>query len=144
MTWSIIVVVLVIAIVLIVVAAIKKAPMAKYPYRRKTPLFTKAERSFLGVLDQAVSGELRILGKVRVADVLTPEKGLPKSEWQSAFNRISKKHFDFLLCEPGGLDPICAIELNDKSHNRRERKARDEFLDKACEAAGIALHHFDA
>jgi hypothetical protein len=66
-------------------------------------------------------------------------KGLQKSLWQRAFNRINAKHFDFVLCRPSDLMPVCVIELNDKSHAKDSRKGRDEFLEKVCAVAGIPL-----
>ena len=56
------------------------------------PLYSPAERSFFGVLNRAVEGEAVVLGKVRVADVLRPTRGMNRSNWQKAFNRISSKH----------------------------------------------------
>jgi hypothetical protein len=65
-----------------------------FPYCRTDPLFTPAERSFFGVLKKAVGDHVEIFAKVRVADVINPQKGLSRSEWQIAFNKIAKKHFD--------------------------------------------------
>ncbi len=70
------------------------------PYDLQETLFSPAERSFLGVLDLAVGDQARVFAKVRVADVLTPETGMGKSKWQQAFNKISAKHVDYLLCHP--------------------------------------------
>ncbi|MBS1159834.1 MAG: topoisomerase [Proteobacteria bacterium] len=109
------------------------------PYVPGEGLFSAAERSFLGVLDQAVDGHFRVFAKVRVADVLSIAIGTPKSLRQKAFNQISGKHFDFVLCRLGDLKPVCAIELNDKSHEQAERKGRDKFLEDACAAAGFPL-----
>lgn len=50
----------------------KKEPGRIRLFRRRHKLFTAAERSFLGVLDQATAGRYRVFGKVRVADVLLP------------------------------------------------------------------------
>ena len=47
-------------------------------YILQEKFFTDAERSFLGVLDAISDNDWRILGKVRVADVITPQKGLDK------------------------------------------------------------------
>jgi hypothetical protein len=110
-----------------------------FPYVLGDALFTPAERSFLGVLDQAVGNDFRVFGKVRVADVVGVTKGVQKSHWQRAFNRISAKHFDFVLCRPSDLKPVCVIELNDKSHAKDARKGRDEFLEEVCTVAGIPL-----
>jgi len=133
--------------VIIAVAAIALAKFAKkseveftdYPYQKAGVLFTPAERSFLGVLNQAVEERGIVLGKVRVADVMIPKKGLSPSERQRAFNKISAKHFDFLLCDNNDLSVICAVELNDSSHQSSNRQKRDEFLKGACGAAGIPL-----
>jgi hypothetical protein len=108
-------------------------------FRQRKALFTPAERSFLGVLDQANAGRYRVFGKVRIADVLTPVTGLDKSAWRSAFNRISAKHFDFVLCDPHTLDVKAVIELNDKSHSSNLRIERDELVARACADAGLAF-----
>jgi ssDNA-binding Zn-finger/Zn-ribbon topoisomerase 1 len=110
-----------------------------YPYQKSDALFTPAERSFLGVLQQAVRDNAVIFGKVRVADVVEPKPGLGRSARQKAFNKISAKHFDFLLCDKEDLSVACAIELDDGSHNSKRRQERDEFLKGVCEAAGVPL-----
>ncbi|BBB33204.1 conserved hypothetical protein [Thermotomaculum hydrothermale] len=111
----------------------------KLPYRKKKSVFTPAERSFYGVLKGVLEGHADIFAKIRVADILTPLSRLDKSEWQKAFNRISGKHFDFVICDKNTLEVLCVIELNDKSHKSAKRMERDDFLRKACESAGIPL-----
>lgn len=119
-------------------------PDVGLPYVLGDRFFSPAERSFLGVLDQSVGSDFRVFGKVRVADVIAVEKGKPKSVWQRAFNRINAKHFDFLLCSTTDLRPVCAVELNDKSHDGEERKSRDQFLEEVCRKAGLPLVFFPA
>lgn len=109
------------------------------PYDLQETLFSPAERSFLGVLDLAVGDQARVFAKVRVADVLAPEGKMGKSKWQQAFNKISAKHFDYLLCHPTDLSFLCAVELDDSSHRHQKRKARDAFLKSACDSAGLPL-----
>lgn len=136
-----------IAIPILVIAVIIYAKLPKkrgaedtgYPYQNAGTLFSPAERSFYGVLSQAVAENAKIFGKVRVADVAVPKKGLSRSDWQKAFNKISRKHFDFLLCSNDNLSVICAIELNDSSHKTEKRIKRDEFLSGVCNAAQIPL-----
>lgn len=140
MIWILAVVVVAIALFILFKAQIKDGgDSADYPYQSAGALFSPAERSFYGVLNQAVGENALVLGKVRVADVLTPRKGLSRSEWQKAFNKISAKHFDFVLCKNDDLSIICAIELDDSSHNSKNRQKRDEFLKGTCEAASIPL-----
>ena len=47
-----------------------------YPYQKESTLFTAAERSFLGVLEQALQGQSRVFGKVRLIDVIKVKPGL--------------------------------------------------------------------
>ncbi len=118
--------------------------VAELPYRKLDLLFTKAERSFLGILNQALANEVEIFGKVRVADVLDVEAGLTPSDKQIAFNKISAKHFDFVLCDKKTLGILCVIELDDRSHNSKKRQQRDAFLVKACESAKMPFFQFKA
>lgn len=129
---------------ILVTAAKGTRSRAAFPYERQDVLVSRAERSFLGVLDQAVAGEYRVFSKVRVADVLKPRKGLDRSTWFKAFNQICSKHFDFVLCDPKTMQIKAAVELNDKSHKTRTRVKRDEFLLEACAAAGVPLLEFAA
>lgn len=134
------IVILVVAM-LILVALRQEAPAASngHPYQMEKALFTPAERSFFGVLSQVVGDRAQVLGKVRVADVITPKKGLSRSDWQKAFNKISAKHFDFLICNKDDLSVLCAVELNDSSHASKSRQQRDRLLDGACQSAGLPL-----
>jgi hypothetical protein len=49
-----------------------------------------------------------------------------------------------VICKPGDLTVMAAIELNDRSHKKPARSDRDALLEKACGSAGLALHQFDA
>lgn len=119
-------------------------PKEAFPYRLRGPLFTVAERSFYGVLAMAAGDTAIVFGKVRIADILEPEAGLNKSNWQTSFNKISRKHFDYVLCEPTDLSIICVVELDDKSHNSNKQKERDLFVEGACNKSGLTLHRFKA
>lgn len=112
-----------------------------FPYRRRKSLFTPAERSFLGVLEREVEGRYRVFGKVRLADLLEVF-GAAANERAAAFNRISAKHVDFVLCREGDLSVVAAIELDDASHAAPARQGRDAFLADACRAAGLPLLRF--
>jgi very-short-patch-repair endonuclease len=117
---------------------------AYYPYQKEPTLFTAAERSFLGVLEQALANEFRIMGKVRLADIVGVRPGLSNSERQTAFNKISAKHVDFAVFAPDDLSIQFAVELDDSSHGQKARQERDTFLDGVMNAAGIPLVRFPA
>lgn len=143
MSWNWLFVLFAVFVVFVVLAALKGkvsgAGSIGFPYQPAKPLFSAAERSFLGVLDQAVGPEHRVFGKVRVADVAAVKPGLGNSARQGALNRIAAKHFDFVICRSGDLSVVCAIELNDKSHASRKAQSRDELLANVCRAIGLPL-----
>lgn len=137
--WFIVPVILLVFVTVAKIAGKGKVKGAvSYPYVAAENLFTKNERAFLGVLEQAADA-YRVFGKVRVADVIGIRKGLSGSERQRASNRISQKHLDFVICHSHDLSVYCAVELDDKTHDRAERKSRDELLEKALAAAGVPL-----
>jgi hypothetical protein len=113
---------------------------AEFPYEKIGPVYTPAERSLLGVLEQILHpSHTRVIGKVRVADLLRTERGLSASRRQAAFNRISQKHVDFILCDPSTWEVIGVIELDDSSHSRADRQRCDRFLEGAFAAANVPL-----
>lgn len=138
--WVLIAVILAVGLLAVVAVASKKrgGPNASL-YQPAKILFTAAERSFLGVLDQAVGTEYRVFGKVRVADVASVKPGLSRSARQTALNRISGKHFDFIVCRADDLSVICAVELNDKSHSSKRAQSRDVFLANICRNISLPL-----
>jgi ssDNA-binding Zn-finger/Zn-ribbon topoisomerase 1 len=146
MIWLI--VVLVLLAIIAVVAKEKLQALAnklnENQYRKKETLFTQAEQKFLAALEEAVKGKYRIFGMVRVADVIEPIARSNTSVRQTAFNRIQAKHFDFVICDPTDLRVVAAVELDDSSHARRNRRDRDDFLNQACKSAGLSLLRFPA
>ncbi len=141
MSWIFIVFVTVVILAFVILKLLQRGVFKsdEYPYQSKGMLFSPAERSFYGVLSQAVGETAIVFGKVRVADVMVPKKVASRSEWQIAFNKISGKHFDFLLCDTNDLSVICAIELDDSSHQSKERMQRDVFLEGVCSSANVPL-----
>jgi len=146
MSWVVIILIIIaiFAIILIKLSQKHETKPTEFPYKKLDALFSPAERSFLGVLNQAVGSNAQVFGKVRVADVIVPKKGMSRSDWQKAFNKISGKHFDYLLCNKNDLSVLCAIELNDSSHNSKKRKDRDKFLEGACQSANVPLIQISA
>lgn len=132
-------VIIIVGVALLLALNKGKGASSQYPYQATKFLLSKAERSFYGVLSQAVGDTGLVFTKVRVADVITPRKGLNRSDWQKAFNAVSAKHFDFLICDPGDCSVKLAIELDDASHNSTKGQKRDKLLNAACESAGLRL-----
>jgi very-short-patch-repair endonuclease len=135
------------AVVIVVVQrllASRSGPASTFPYQKEWNLFSPAERSFLGVLEQAVGDQYRIMGKVRLADVIKVRFGMDRKDRQSAVNRIQSKHVDFMVCHANDLAVKYVVELDDQSHDRATRQERDAFVDQALQAAGVPVFHFSA
>ena len=109
------------------------------PYLPSKALFSEAERSFLGVLDQAVGPEHRVFGKVRIADLAMVKPGLKNSARTIALNRVAAKDFDFVVCRVDDLAVVCIVELNDKSHAGARAVRRDAFVSGVCQAIALPL-----
>lgn len=110
-------------------------------YQKTESLFTPAERAFLPILEKALGDQYRVFGKVRLADIIEVHRGLDKSARQSARNKVQSKHVDFVICDAASLAIRAAVELDDKSHARQDRKERDQFVDELSFAVGLPLIH---
>jgi very-short-patch-repair endonuclease len=118
-------------------------PIPKPAYRRVPSLLTQAELAFYNTLRCCLNLNQDLFVKVRLADVLnvTTTRRESPSQFQTDFNRISRKHLDFVVCDIATLRPLLVIELDDRSHQRRDRIERDRFVDKACHDAGLPILH---
>lgn len=105
----------------------------------RSDLFSPAEASFFRVLELAAESRWRVFAKVRLADLIRHEKGHGRSGRQTALNRITSKHVDFVLCDPETLRVAGVVELDDKSHGTLERGIRDMNVDQALADAGIPV-----
>jgi hypothetical protein len=142
---AVVVLVILTAVTRIILVFTKKSPrIGGFPYDPAGPLLSPAERSFLGVMENVVEPELVLLPKVRLADVISVRKGLSPSQFQSALNHITSKHVDFILCRQSDFSVTAVIELDDQSHQRKDRIARDQFVDQALAAARIPVLHVKA
>jgi Protein of unknown function (DUF2726) len=110
-------------------------------YEKAYGLFTKTEQEFLSVLKTAIGDRYLIQGKVRLADIITPESGLNARQAKWAFRRISQKHVDFAIYNKNDYTILGVVELDDRSHLRPDRVARDRFVDDALAAAHIPIWH---
>lgn len=55
--------------------------------------------------------------------------------------KCNNMSFDFMLIDRATDRIVCAIELDDPTHQRIERKLRDRRLDKVCKEANIPIFH---
>lgn len=129
----------VLAVVLIILGLL--SGRKRYPYQAVSSLFSPAELKFLRALEKAVDKSIRIYAKVRIADVVNVKSGLDRRRFWRAFNGIACKHLDYVLCDAQTGRIMAVIELDDRSHQRPDRRRRDAFVDAVMQAAGIPILH---
>jgi hypothetical protein len=109
----------------------------KLPYRLRDDFLSNAEASFFQVLKTMIGDHLVICPKVSLAELFF----VPRSNeaYQIYQNKIDRKRIDFLLCNPQTLRPVFAIELDDSSHERPDRQARDAFVEEVFATTELPL-----
>jgi len=139
----------VVPVVILLVAILGKGSpwnIGRTHYVREPTLFSATEWAFLRALDEVVGGRYRVFAKVRMADLMNPDNRnkVGNKAWWRAFTQISSKHTDFVLVDLRTGEIVAAIELDDKSHQRRDRSTRDAFVDRAFKESGIPFIRYPA
>lgn len=139
--------VVVVVIIVVALLAIRKKTSTEsvsdtdipWPLGVNADFLTAAEKSFFGVITLLLGQQYLICPKVSLSDVIFIHKGTDNGMRQSLFNRISRKHLDFILLDKTTLIPVAAIELDDSSHQSVHAKQRDAVKNKALLDAGLKL-----
>ncbi len=114
----------------------------RLPYEKRASLLTNSELAFYRALQESVDGQKwAVHAMVRLADLIQVRPKTPS--FQSWQNRIHAKHVDFLICDRGTLEAKLAVELDDATHQRPDRQARDAFVNQALADAGVPLLRID-
>lgn len=109
-------------------------------YKARGFLLTKTEVRSYKTIRPFISGlGLELMAQVRIADVLSVKGSRKSRSWWNAFKKISSKHVDFVVVDPSSFKIICAIEIDDRSHQRKDRRERDSYINKAFKAADVPL-----
>jgi hypothetical protein len=112
-----------------------RKPDERLPYRLREPFMPGPELSLYRVLLELVEDRYVICPKVALNDVffiVRPNENI------HYFNKIFRKHVDFLLCHPKSLKPAFAIELV-KSSLKNESRESDQFMGDLFLGAGLPL-----
>ena len=118
-------------------------PEVEIAYALRDDFLSPAERSFYGVLLTVTGEGLVVCPKVALGDLFFAKPEDPRQK-RILTNRIDRKHVDFLLCKPGTMRPVAGVELDDRSHDRPDRRERDEFVENVFRAAELPLLRFPA
>lgn len=153
-TTTILIIIVAVIIIFVMAIAVEKMNTAKpnnendktrsinepMPYKLVESIFTKSEQKLFEILrNYCRDKDLLIFSKVRLADVVKIEN--KSSNFQYWFNKIRSKHVDFLICESESGKPKLAIELDDYTHNQKNRRERDEFVDQVYGSIELPILH---
>lgn len=121
--------------------ALRPAPAQPHrsPYARIDRLLTIAEGDFCAALRQAPPSGLTLFAQVRLANLVRvqPWAQRDKTHWY----RIQAKCVDFVLCDERTFAPRLVVELDDASHDRKDRQTRDAFVDEVLTGVGLPILH---
>ena len=107
-----------------------------FPYRASDRFLSPSEYSFYMVAKKVLADRFILCPQIPLSAIFFITD---KEKYTSAFNRISRKRIDFLVCDGLTVKPLFGIELDDKSHQRNDRIERDTFVEKVFESSGIPL-----
>lgn len=75
------------------------------PYLLRDDFFSDAETSFFHLLEYALADKYAIFPKVSLSEIFFVSRPYINL---SHYNKINRKHVDFLLCEPSSIRPMLA------------------------------------
>jgi hypothetical protein len=127
-------------LLLLILSRVRRAkPIPRLPYIA-IPILTESERRFFSVLEGCIPRGSYILAQVRLANLVAVEPGT--ASFRGRFNAIALKCVDFVIVNHSTLAPLLVVELDDRSHERADRQARDKFVDQVLASVGIPILHW--
>lgn len=113
-------------------------------YKARGVLLTRTEtKSYWLILPFVRTQGLELMAQVRIADVISVDGGSSRKKskrYWKAFKQISSKHVDFVVVNArDSFKVVCAIEIDDSSHKKKDRIIRDKFINNVFRAAGVPL-----
>lgn len=101
-------------------------------------LLSPGNRAFYEVLVTVIPPSAVVFAEVSLAAVFDAKKGTGR---QGARNRINQKSVDFVVCDRASMKPLCAIEVDDRTHARADRTSRDEMVNALFDFHHVPLIH---
>jgi len=109
-----------------------------WPFYAKKPL-SQPEQTLYFRLVKALPEHI-ILAQVQLSRLLGVKKG---NDFQAWSNRINRMSADFVVCNKDS-SIVAVIELDDATHQRKDRQTADAKKDKALSSADIRIVRLQA
>lgn len=111
----------------------------RWPLEAKRRLLSDRERELFERLRTALPGYI-VLAQVQVIQLLSFERG----RWsRGLFNRMCQLSVDFVILRPD-TSIVAAVELDDSTHDRADRRDADARKTHALQSAGVQLVRWNA
>ncbi|EKA5635731.1 DUF2726 domain-containing protein [Vibrio navarrensis] len=118
---------------------VKQDNSKDYAYRVKGPVLRSQEVAFFNALKTAVGDHGVVFSKVNMSSVIAPRDIVSKKQLFIASNKISRSHFDYLICDPRTFEPRVVIELDNGKELNKSKVEREKLLMQVCKSANIPL-----
>lgn len=115
-------------------------PLLKYNYKIKKSVMTTAEENFYKKLTSALHDNYIIIPQAHLSIIFNHT--VYGQNWRGAFSAINGKSIDFLIIDRDTFQPLVGIELDDSSHERRDRQERDKIVNAIFKQTNLPLVHF--
>lgn len=115
-------------------------PHAPYIYSRKDTIMTQTEINFYKRLEMIAGDRYYIFPQIHLT-------ALAKNEtrgryYKLGYQRINRRSVDYVLCDKVSLQPVYAVELDDRTHDTTRRQARDQIVETILTEIGLPLVRF--
>ena len=110
---------------------------ARLPYRLREPFLSNTEAALFRLLNELMGSRYIVCPKVALTDLFMIVR---PNENVHFFNKIFRKHVDFLLCDPKTFTPTFGVEIVKPIAKNGMREA-DKFIEELFTDAGIPLVH---
>jgi hypothetical protein len=110
---------------------------SRLPYRLREPFLSKTEAALFRMLTDLMGTRYVVCPKVALTDLFMIVR---PNENVHFFNKIFRKHVDFLLCDPKTFMPTFGVEMIKPIAKNGIREA-DKFIQELFHDAGVPLVH---
>lgn len=115
----------------------KASSRFSYHYRAKKHIMTKREETFFLTLCDIFKDKCYVIPQVHLSALL--EHRITGQNWKGAFSHINGKSVDYVLLRRKDLSVLCAVELDDSTHDSPKRIERDKEVGLMLGTADIPL-----
>lgn len=117
---------------------LKRSPQPLYKYKAKRYVMTRTEADCYRKLQKIYADHYVIVPQVHLSAIFNHK--IKGQNWRAAFFHINGKSVDFVFLDDRTLQICFALELDDSTHDRADRVARDAEVNAIFKQAGLPLY----